>query len=58
MQGNMQFVRMVCSYCGASAEGFKGDLEMIGWSAAEVAVKGGRVKRTACPAHRDLLERR
>lgn len=58
MHGNMQFVRMVCSYCGTSAEGFKGDLAMLGWTSAEVVVKGARVRKFACPAHKELLYRR
>lgn len=58
MQGRMQFVKMVCNYCGSSAEGFKGDLEMLGWSTVEVPVRGYYLRKTGCPAHKDLLKRR
>ena len=54
----MQFVKMVCNYCGTAAEGFRGDLEMLGWSTSEVAVKGIYVKKTACPAHKELLNKK
>ncbi len=58
MQSTMQFVKLVCNYCGTTAEGYKGDLEMLGWTTAEVVVKGSYVRKTACPAHREFLKKR
>ena len=46
---------MVCSYCGAVAEGYREDLEMIGWTTAEVRAKGQISKKIACPSHRGLI---
>lgn len=53
----MPFIKMVCNFCNSSAEGFKGDLEMLGWSSTEVRVKGSFVKKTACPAHKELVRK-
>jgi hypothetical protein len=52
----MEKVKLTCNYCGATAEGYRKDLEMIGWVSKAIMDKGKMTTKTGCPSHHTFVK--